>query len=56
MKVSTKHFERAVIKFELQMEKTEKRIAAFLDEMQDSADVMNTCVNDVDEYLKERGR
>jgi hypothetical protein len=56
MKISTKRFERAMIRFEHQMEKTEKRITRFLEDMKDSADIMNSCVYEVDEYLKERGK
>lgn len=46
--MKTSKFEKAVEKFHREMEKAEKRIAKFLEEMSDSADVMHNCVDDID--------
>lgn len=44
---TTRGFEKAVAKFHKEMEKAEKRISKFLEDMSDSADIMHSCVEDI---------
>lgn len=46
--MSSKKIEKAVARFQREMDKAEKRIVQFLDDMRDSADTLNTCAEDMD--------